>query len=207
MSQRYPVEALLRPPVELWSAAVAMAVAATLAVSPGMFLVGQAVGHIGAVPLMLLALLRARQGWAIVRYHRGLTRLPRYALASRKIPVSRRGLFLGRGFAWGQMHVQRLRDLRRRDARPYLIPGRLFRAARYIETHWERRWGLSWLAFLVSRDVWWNPVRPEPAVGGRPELHAVGMPEGEHDVYMPLAERVGHTLVLGTTRVGKTRLA
>ena len=31
--------------------------------------------------------------------------------------------------------------------------------------------------------------------------------EGERDQYQDLSERVGHTLVLGTTRVGKTRLA
>jgi conjugative coupling factor TraD (SXT/TOL subfamily) len=33
------------------------------------------------------------------------------------------------------------------------------------------------------------------------------MLEGEKDIYEPLDERVGHKLVLGTTRVGKTRFA
>jgi conjugative coupling factor TraD (TOL family) len=44
-----------------------------------------------------------------------------------------------------------------------------------------------------------------PAVGGKPALHAVE--PDEQDVWMDIGERVGHTLVLGTTRVGKTRLA
>jgi conjugative coupling factor TraD (SXT/TOL subfamily) len=42
-------------------------------------------------------------------------------------------------------------------------------------------------------------------VGGLPRLH--GIEPDEVEVTLPLAERVGHTLVLGTTRVGKTRLA
>ncbi len=42
-------------------------------------------------------------------------------------------------------------------------------------------------------------------VGGDPTLH--GVEPDEDIVVMDLAERNGHTLVLGTTRVGKTRLA
>jgi conjugative coupling factor TraD (TOL family) len=42
-------------------------------------------------------------------------------------------------------------------------------------------------------------------VGGLPRLH--GIEPREADVSLPLGERVGHTLVPGTTRVGKTRLA
>ena len=53
--------------------------------------------------------------------------------------------------------------------------------------------------------AWWNPLAPLPAVGGKPALHAVE--PDEQDVWMDIGERVGHTLVLGTTRVGKTRLA
>jgi conjugative coupling factor TraD (TOL family) len=50
-----------------------------------------------------------------------------------------------------------------------------------------------------------NPARPLPPVGGLPRLH--GIEPHEVDVTLPLGERVGHSLVLGTTRVGKTRLA
>ena len=50
-------------------------------------------------------------------------------------------------------------------------------------------------------------LSPLPPVGGDPTLHAVGLYEGERPIYMDLGDRVGHTLVLGTTRVGKTRLA
>ncbi|WP_181317672.1 conjugative transfer system coupling protein TraD [Photobacterium phosphoreum] len=51
-----------------------------------------------------------------------------------------------------------------------------------------------------------NPVAPLPPVGGSPYLHGVGADE-ETDIFMELSGRNGHTLVLGTTRVGKTRAA
>ncbi|MDC4269071.1 conjugative coupling factor TraD, PFGI-1 class, partial [Acinetobacter baumannii] len=64
---------------------------------------------------------------------------------------------------------------------------------------------LSRLPALTGWDVPFNPVRPLPPVGGLPRLH--GIEPDEVDVSLPLGERVGHSLVLGTTRVGKTRLA
>src|SRR3546814_4067662 len=64
---------------------------------------------------------------------------------------------------------------------------------------------LSRLSALTGWDVPFNPVRPLPPVGGLPRLH--GIEPEEVDVSLPLGERVGHSLVLGTTRVGKTRLA
>ena len=43
--------------------------------------------------------------------------------------------------------------------------------------------------------------------GGDPVLHGVGLLEGEQEVWMSLPERFGHVLILGATRVGKTREA
>jgi hypothetical protein len=59
------------------------------------------------------------------------------------------------------------------------------------------------LGRLTRCDAWWNPVAPLPAVGGDPAIH--GVEPDEDAVWMDLGERVGHMLVLGTTRVGKTR--
>ena len=63
---------------------------------------------------------------------------------------------------------------------------------------------MGWPTFY-EREPGGIPWRHLPAVGGKPTLHAVE-PE-EQAVWMDIGERVGHTLVLGTTRVGKTRLA
>lgn len=63
---------------------------------------------------------------------------------------------------------------------------------------------MKFLAKILSHSSRFNPVRSLPPVGGNPVLH--GIEPNETDIWMNLGERVGHTLVLGTTRVGKTRL-
>jgi conjugative coupling factor TraD (TOL family) len=152
------------------------------------------------------ALGRFLQGAAVIRYQTQLRQLPRYRLSSRQIPTSTQQLFLGLGFRWTQLHTQRLVEARHPDARRYLRHGGLYRGARRIEYCCDALHGLRWLARVLRADAWWNPVRPLPDVGGDPALHGVGAAE-EQPVAMNLGERNGHTLVVGTTRVGKTREA
>ena len=119
--------------------------------------------------------------------------------------IDRTGQFLGRGFRWTVVHTQRLFEARDPAVAKYLRQGRVYRAARALEHAWEHSVLLGGLADLMRRDSPWNPLRPLPAIGGSPELHGVEIEERE--ITTALGERVGHTLVLGTTRVGKTRLA
>ena len=203
----YPIESLLRPPVELYSAVVIFLFAAFLAIAPGIILMTPVVAYSSAALLALFGLKRTWSGLRILRYKRGLKRLPYYAMSSRQVPVSNRKLFLGRGFRWRQKHVQRLRDIYIDGDEKFLEQSWLYRMARRLEITFENTPLLNKLVLLFSLNVFFNPVRPLPPVGGAPEIHAVGMWEGERDIYMDLGERVGHMLVLGTTRVGKTRLA
>ncbi|TND93130.1 conjugative coupling factor TraD, PFGI-1 class, partial [Neisseria gonorrhoeae] len=64
--------------------------------------------------------------------------------------------------------------------------------------------GTDWISRITRKSAWWNPVAPLPPVGGFPELHGIEIEED--DIWEDLGERVGHKVVLGTTRVGKTRL-
>jgi conjugative coupling factor TraD (TOL family) len=204
VTDRYPVEALLRPPVELHCAAVAMSSGLLALAMPGALMMTPSVAQATAVGFFALALVRFRAGLRVVRYQRNLRRLPHYELPATKIPVSTTRLFLGRGFQWTQRHTQRLRDTLRPEVRRYLGPGRVYRLARFIEARCAEVRGLRLVArALGSRSVLnlWAPLAP---VGGRTTLHGVG--ETEQSVFVPLGERVGHMLVLGTTRVGKTRL-
>jgi len=201
----HPVEALLRPPVELWTALAAAATATIALLAPWALMMPPGVAHAAAAALLGLAGIRARQAWRVLRYQRNMRRLPRYRLRAGQIPLSRRKLFLGRGFQWTQRHTQRLRDTLRPEVQPYVQPGPCHLWARRKEVAWERTPGLRFLAWALRQSRWWNPLRPLPAVGGTPALHAVE--PDEQDVWMDLGERVGHTLVLGTTRVGKTRFA
>ena len=164
---------------------------------------GVAYGAAGV--LALLGIVRGLQAWRVLIYQRNLRRLPTYRLRADQVPVSRRKLFLGRGFRWTQKHTQRLRDTIRPEVQQYVQPGPLHHWARRKEVAWEATPILSWFAAGLRSRAWWNPLRPLPPVGGKPALHVVE--PDEQDVWMDIGERVGHTLVLGTTRVGKTRLA
>ena len=95
-------------------------------------------------------------------------------------------VFLGEGFRWTQKHAQRLADTRRPECQRYLNPQASFL------TNWFK----------------WKNKNSTPSsmpLSGRPELHGVELKK--RSVWLNAADRVGHTLVLGTTRVGKTRLA
>ncbi len=59
---------------------------------------------------------------------------------------------------------------------------------------------ISGMLGLVQR-----PSTSIVSVGGDPAIH--GVEPAESDIWMEIGDRVGHTLVLGTTPVGKPRLA
>jgi hypothetical protein len=206
MARSHTIEVLLRPAVELYTVAVCAAAAFLCLAAPWSLALSPLWGLGGALAFFAFGVIRGRDAWEILRYRRNIRRLPRYVMASRNVPVSPQRLFVGKGFKWEQRHTHRLMQTYRPEFRPYVEPARLYRLAR----RWEE--GLEFAPFpfsKLSRVLAWdnplNPFRPLPPVGGLPRLH--GIEPHEVDVSLPLGERVGHTLVMGTTRVGKTRLA
>ena len=199
------MEALLRPPVELWSTVTAFAAGILAWLAPWALMMPPGIAMATGVTFISFGVWRGRQAWRVLRYQHHMKRLPEYRVRAGQIPVSRHKLFLGKGFRWTQQHTQRLRDTLKPEVRRYVQPGALYQWARQKEVAWESIPVLSILAKGLRSRSRWNPLAPLPAVGGNPALHAVE-PQ-EQPVWMDLGERVGHTLVLGTTRVGKTRLA
>lgn len=201
---KYPIEALLRPPVEFYPAAASTLSALAMAAWPKLFIMTPVIGYTASGVFLIHATWRMRQGWKIIAYHRNLKRLRRYALKADDIPFSYEKLFLGMGFKWDQQHTQRLHDVRLPENRKYHELGSFYRWARSLEINTEHT-RFKAIRKLTQKDAWWNPVAPVPPVGGDPAIHGVEM--DERPIWMDLLERVGHTIVLGTTRVGKTRLA
>jgi conjugative coupling factor TraD (TOL family) len=178
----YPLERRLRPAYELSAAAVSALAAAMVLVVPGVFLLAPPWNVLLASALATHAAWRGAQGLRTSRYRANLRRRRRYEVGSADIPWAADRLFLGRGFRWDQRHTQRLFEARLPENQG-LIQARPFGKCS-------------------------NAVSPAPspgAVGGDPAIH--GVEPAETNIWMDLNERVGHTLVLGTTRVGKTRLA
>jgi len=199
-------ETFLRPAVELYSVLAASIAAALCALSPWAVALNPVLGRCAAAAFLGLASIRLYQAWGVLRFRLHIRRLPRYVLASADIPVSRERLFMGKGFRWEPHHTQRLLETYRPENRRYVEPPTLYRLARRFESRLEFAPSpFHLLARVTAWDHPVNPARPLPPVGGLPRLH--GIEPDEVDVTLPLAERVGHTLVLGTTRVGKTRLA
>lgn len=195
----HPVEALLRPPVELMAGSVAILCGLLAALGPEYLMVTPSVGYAAAVLLTLFGVWWLRKGHRVVAYQSNLRRLKTFSLTQAKIPLSKTWLYLGRGFQWTELHTQRLHDTRRTRFQKYVQPNPWIRWVRAN----EQRWHESWLKPLLSWDSALNPIRPLPPVGGLSHLHGVEL--NERAINMPLADRSGHTLVLGTTQVGKTR--
>jgi len=206
VTDRYEVEVLLRPPVELTSAVVALCSAGIVLKAPQIMMMTPTVALFSAACLSSLGLWRGRQAWRILRYQRHLKRTPRYVLSATKIPISQSVLFLGRGFRWNQTHTERLYAARDKRAERYLQVSALSQWIRRKELDWEHTPVLKKVMQWTATDSALNPVRPPPAVGGDAVIHGVGI-GAETNAVMPLSDRVGHMVVVARTRHGKTRLA
>ncbi|WP_131783794.1 type IV conjugative transfer system coupling protein TraD [Legionella gresilensis] len=197
----YPVENLLREPTELYTSLTCAALAFLALHKPHLFLLTQSMGCYAATGLSCLSLLRGLQGLKIKRFHWRLLAMPYYALSTMQIPLSKKWLFLGKGFRWLPHHTQRLHQIKQIKNESFMQRSKYYRAAReYCQNH-ENTYLAKWLNYPSRL----NPFRPDPPVGGSPFLHGLG--EKDSSVYIPQEVRVGHTFVVGTTRVGKTRLA
>ncbi|MFJ4256405.1 type IV conjugative transfer system coupling protein TraD [Pseudomonas monteilii] len=202
----HAMESLLRPAVELYTVGICAGAGALCLHSPWTVALSPEIGAGMALAYTAFGLKRLNEARIVLRYRRNIRRLPRYSLTSRQIPVSSKRLFMGRGFRWSRLHTQRLLEAQDPALARYVNQSTAYQWARRLEHLLEKAPpGLSLLPRMTAWDSPLNPVRPLPPVGGSPLLH--GVEPNEQEASLPLGERVGHTLVLGTTRVGKTRLA
>lgn len=211
MSTKYPIEQLLRIPYER-AAAITYFLACGLVLLSPSILMGAlhtpSLTYSIATGLLLRGLMRLSEARKLLRYQYGMHVLPKYEIDSRDIPLSKENLFLGLGFEWTARHTQRRYDfeLRSFDYHKYRHQELGYKIIRALEKAVRTIAVSAWLAWPTSREHWFNPWAPIPYVEGISAIHAVGLWEGEHPIYERQAERVAHTLVLGMTRVGKSRL-
>jgi len=205
MSDKYIVESILRPPIEYYTTLMCFISAYACFMTPEVFLISRSQGYLSASLFIVWGVWQLRAGNRIVRYIRNLRRMPRFTVTSKQVPINTKYQYLGKGFEWTEKHTQRLHDIRDTDAVHYVKNNRFQSWAEKKRILWEQKFLLSYISKMLYLDTPLNPVRPLPAVGGHSYLHGVGI-EDEHDVYAPLSERVGHTLYLGSTRTGKSRV-
>ena len=201
-SKKYTVESLLRSPVEYYSAAVSITGAIWVWAFPHWFLLTKIQTVTMGLLLCLWGGYRFYQGLQISLYPRRLLSLSTFSMSTTQVPISSKQLYLGRGFRWRAHHSQRLHAINQSKNQHFMLPSRLYRLARTIEAMLPPS---HYLVRCLKSQSRFNPVRPLPDIGGKPWLHGLG--RYEEAIYLPQHQRNGHILVLGTTRVGKTRLA
>lgn len=204
MSGHY-IEALLRPPVEMASVVTNGTLGFVAIAAPSVLMMPGGVGYtIGALCLARATFLLNR-AVRLSRYQRRLHVLPNYSIHPTAIKRSKSDLFLGRGFEWKSKHTQRRADVDRPEYSYHFELGPIHKVVRAALDPLP-----VWLSKTLLRPLnsqWLlNPFPPRPYVEGNPALHAVGLYERERSVSIKQTERVAHTAVVGTTRVGKTRL-
>jgi conjugal transfer pilus assembly protein TraD len=109
------------------------------------------------------------------------------AIATSKKHFAKGGLWIGKGFKWTQQHAEIARQIMYRNPRDIKAPP-------------------AWLPESVMRAI--RPKNSVPLKGdaiGVPWIHGIGV-EDEHELRLPIDALHGHTLVVGTTRAGKTKL-
>ncbi|HFL2715787.1 TPA: type IV conjugative transfer system coupling protein TraD [Legionella pneumophila] len=200
MSQ-YPVENLLREPTEMYTSLTCTALALLTFTVPQLFLLTDYMGFIAGLSLVLFSLLRGYEAFRIKRYHKRLITMPYYALSTKQVPLSKKWLFVGKGFRWMPHHTQRLHQIKQIRNESFMQRSLCYQKIReYCKNHED-----SFVTQMFDTPSLFNPFKPDPPVGGSPFLHGLG--EKDIPIYIPQDVRVGHTFVVGTTRVGKTRLA
>ncbi|NQY36348.1 MAG: type IV conjugative transfer system coupling protein TraD [Alteromonadaceae bacterium] len=205
MSCDYPIERLLRPPVEFYAGCISATAGMLSAAVPHFWMMSPTVSWISAVIFGWIAYYYFDEGLKILKYQRNIKTLSIYKIKPKNLPVSSHKTFLGMGYRWQARHTQRLLDTYKEENESYVRPSAAYDWARRAEVQWERALGLSLIANALRSNSVLNPFRPFPDIGGMAALHGVGVDE-EDEVYWNLSERTGHALILGTTRVGKTRL-
>lgn len=197
-----PINNVYRAPFEYASVAAAIGAGSLVLAQPAMFLLQPAQALLAAMGLLGFGTWRLNQARRIQRFRKVVRMLEPYALYPEQLPFSKRAVFLGLGFEWSVKHTQRMALLAQPANDKLHRQPALYRWARRVERDPDAS---QRLLRLINWDSPWNPLKALPPVGGLPRLHGVEIDEEE--IWTPLAELNNHTMVFGTTRVGKTRLA
>ncbi len=206
------MEGLLRPPIEGWSAVTAFGIAGVAVAAPWALMMPQPLGLLTGAIAAGFGWIRTREALGVYRYQRGLKFTKITRVAPHRLPVTKEHLYLGEGFEWTQKHTQRKLDTQQKNVQEYVRPSalevRLARAGEKIR-QWTDQKPAAPLRKVVRAAVdvggTANPFASGVDLGGTPVLHGVGVLQ-EGPVKLRQASRNGHMLVMGTTRVGKTRL-
>lgn len=178
---------MFRPNYDVGAAGTWLAASAMLAASqPPLWWLGTPIG-------LAIGAARTQQSLDVYRFRISLSVLRAAEMSleavledSRQARRDRKSLWLGKGFIWQQRHAEVAQEILTRN------PSELGTLPR-------------WLPKRVIRSITpKNSVLLREDAIGVPWIH--GLEPTEIPVMLPIESLVGHTLIVGTTRAGKTRL-
>ncbi len=199
MQTHYHVENPFRNAVECYVALTFLAGGLLVFWMPHVFLLDDTMLWAFESIVLGMALWRGWQGVRLIRFQQRLLQLRLVSLATDEVPLIDGLQYVGEGFAWEGQHTQRKAFLQEVENAAYQKKGACY--------HWARAYERNHHNALASALKWQsplNPLRALPPIGGKPWLH--GLSEHEKPLGILESQRAQHTLILGTTGVGKTRL-
>lgn len=204
MSNRYEYENLLRAPVEYRSGVIYLIMAFILLFIPNMFLMPKSVCFIGAFFLFFRGFIRFYQGYRLKEYQFFLLHLGSFQIAVKPLLKAKNAQWIGLGFLWDGRHTQRLFDLGKPENR-HLISERSILSKPKNQKNIKSKLK-ALIKRLLPKLYQQNKEISLPEGGGKAEIHAVGLWEGERDIGIYFSDQMGHSLVLGQAKAGKTSL-
>ncbi len=201
MSDKYPIEVLLRPPVELFAGFVTLICTLCMLLAPEALYMPQTVAIGAASVLIPVSLIDFWSGYKIVRYRRGMSRSSVLSLKTSDIPVLDDQLYLGEGFEWKQRHTQRYHDTQATRYEDYLHLGEHDKV-RDLEKRIEHIPVVNLLTRFTKSHRLLNPWPPKSPLDGSSALHGVEV--HKRPVYLKTKNRRMHTYVSGASGAGKT---
>lgn len=171
---------------------------------------------------LIVFCVRLRSLIKIKRYQQNLNNIDPFFIKPEEIPWTKKEQWIGKGFVVTNVHAQRIWDANKTNLKTFYSKPRFnswFRNNELIINSGRTQLGSAktWLRKKIAaksskhhfKPIPFtsfklnNPFKPDSPVGGNSVYHAVGV-DKEQDVMIPLADRKGHCICLGQSRVGKT---
>ena len=150
-----PVENLLRQATEGYTALTCVALSVLVITKPHLFLLTPFMAQTMFICLLIFGGIRGFSAYKIIRYQKRLMAMPYYGLTTKDVPVSKKHLFLGRGFLWTSKHTQRLHQIKQVKNLEYITTSKSYQAARnYVKKYPNAR-----LSGLLDARSFLNPFK------------------------------------------------
>ena len=209
---------MVRPTVEWNAVAACYFCAALLAVSPITLGFLPSLSYFGAIIFLLVGIKYHREAYHHWSFLMGLWKIDPYYVDMKNLDASDDEIYLGYGFEWKNIHTQRLYELNNSDE-DFDTPPKAYFWFRRVSSFLQKLSKLYFIGYIflklskaIDAHSFWNPYPYYPVdlfdknnTFGSPLIH--GVEPNERVIKTPFVDSNSHTLVLGTTRQGKTRSA